>query len=150
MVSLLVSGLVAVNPGAVPGSCNARDTCGGCRDRSRSRLTGTLPLNAQRRRYPSEALDREAGKRPALEHSLRSTPRRVRMRVGDTCQAHRCAGGAVGSTRITWTKLAARNRSARFPASRCVAGQEADSCPGTDAGDAQLNMGRAHLSTAAP
>ena len=42
------------------------------------------------------------------------------MRVGDTCQAHRCAGGGVGSTRITGTELAARNRVARFPASRCT------------------------------
>jgi hypothetical protein len=38
------------------------------------------------------------------------------MRVCDTCQARRCAGGCVGSTRITCTELAARNRSARFPA----------------------------------
>ena len=38
------------------------------------------------------------------------------MRVGDRCQAHRCAGGGVGSTRITETGLAARNRRAGFPA----------------------------------
>jgi len=38
------------------------------------------------------------------------------MRVGDTCQAHRCAGGGVGSTRITETELAAGNRLAGFAA----------------------------------
>jgi len=43
------------------------------------------------------------------------------MRVDDRCQAHRCAGGGVRSTRITGTELAARNRSARFPAARCDA-----------------------------
>jgi hypothetical protein len=38
------------------------------------------------------------------------------MRLGDTCQAHRCAGGRLRSTRITRTELAARNRRADFPA----------------------------------
>ena len=38
------------------------------------------------------------------------------MRLGDRCQAHRCAGRRVGSTRITETELAARNRRAGFPA----------------------------------
>ena len=51
---------------------------------------------------------------------LRSLPRRVGMRVGDRCQAHRCAGGDVGSTRITETELAARNRRAGFPAPSCA------------------------------
>jgi hypothetical protein len=41
-------------------------------------------------------------------------PRRVGMRVCDRCQARRCAGGGLRSTRITWTELAARNRSAVF------------------------------------
>src|SRR5688572_12800971 len=40
------------------------------------------------------------------------------MRVDDRCQAHRCAGGGVGSTRITGPELAATNRSGRFPAAR--------------------------------
>ncbi len=44
--------------------------------------------SAPHRHCPSEARFREAGKRPALILSLRSRPRRVRMRVGDTCQAH--------------------------------------------------------------
>ena len=37
-----------------------------------------------------------AGKRLRFVLSLRSPPRRVRMRVGDTCQAHRCDGGFQG------------------------------------------------------
>jgi hypothetical protein len=41
------------------------------------------------------------------------------MRVDDTCQAHRCAGRPLGSTRITQDEVAARNRRARFPASHC-------------------------------
>jgi len=44
----------------------------------------------------------------------RSLPRRVRMRVGDRCQAHRCAGGRVGSTRITETELARDESPRRF------------------------------------
>ena len=70
---------------------------------------------AQRRRWPSGARFREAGKRSSLILSLRSPPRRVPMGVGDRRQAHRCAGGGVG-TRIRGIELAARNRSARFPA----------------------------------
>ncbi len=58
----------------------------------------------------------QSGKPSRLGPSLRSLPRRVGKRVGDTCQAHRCAGGSVGSTRITETELAARNRRAGFPA----------------------------------
>ena len=65
-----------------------------------------------------------SGKPSRLILSLRSLPRRVRMRVGDRCQAHRCAGGGVGSTRITETELAARNRRAGFPAPLGFADQE--------------------------
>jgi hypothetical protein len=46
------------------------------------------------------------------------------MRVDDRCQAHRCAGGGVGSTRITETELAARNRRAGFPAPQRFADRE--------------------------
>ena len=59
---------------------------------------------------------RGAGKSSRLVLSLRSPPRRVGMRLGDRCQAHRCAGGDLGSTRITETGLAARNRLSGFPA----------------------------------
>ncbi len=74
------------------------------------RLRRAAPALAVRSRLP------RSGKPSRLVPSLRSLPRRVGMRVGGRCQAHRCAGGGVGSTRITETELAARNRRAGFPA----------------------------------
>ena len=76
-------------------------------------------LSAPRRAAPALAVRGRlprSGKSSRLILSLRSLSRRVRMRLGDRCQAHRCAGGRLGSTRITQTELAARNRRAGFPA----------------------------------
>ena len=81
----------------------------GCRATMR-RPDRAAPALAVRGRLP------RSGKPSRLVPSLRSLPRRVGRRVGDRCQAHRCAGGGVGSTRITETELAARNRRAGFPA----------------------------------
>ena len=86
-----------------------------------SRIGWTLSASEDRdiggRAGSSAAAAPRAGK-PLPAHTL-SLPRRVGMRVGGTGQAHRCAGGRVGSTRITLTELAAGNRRARFPATHC-------------------------------
>src|SRR5262249_30348958 len=50
-------------------------------------------------------------------HTL-SLPRRRRMPAGGTCQAHRCAGGCLLSTRITRNEVAAMNRPMRVPAAQ--------------------------------
>ena len=42
------------------------------------------------------------------------------MRVGDMCQARRCACASVRHTRITMGEVAAKNRRARFPAAQKV------------------------------
>ena len=47
-----------------------------------------------------------------------SLPRRLWMRVGDTCQAHRCAGGPQLYADHT-DRSRRENRRARFPAARC-------------------------------
>jgi len=80
-------------------------------------------LPTQRRPCPAEAPFREP------ENGLRSYSRCARSRGEYGCawatNARRTdAPVVVRSTRITWTELAARNRSARFPAPRAETGAQ--------------------------
>jgi len=58
---------------------------------------------------------RRSAHRERARGSHPAAPRRLRMPLRDTGQAHRCVGGCVGSTRITWHEVAAMNRRARVP-----------------------------------
>ena len=74
--------VIYIDAAFTPNACVYRSPAAG--------LAGMLQLqaNAQRRYCPTAARFREAGKRSQLVLSLRSVPRRVGMRVDDTCQAH--------------------------------------------------------------
>ena len=68
------------------------------------------------------------------------------MRVGDRCQTHRCAGGGVGSTRITETELASSRLKLRVYAAqrRAHDGQRAK------AGGSGVGCGAAGLAPGLP
>ena len=80
-----------------------------CGTRRRPVPDGRRPLRPPARRLPHAGNARSARTLPL--------PRRLADGQGDICQAHRCAGGRVRSTRITRAEVDARNRYAPVPAS---------------------------------
>ncbi len=114
VVELIIGGARRVSHVGLPTQCGWRDSVG-------PRMRGMLVARRSRAGTArSGARFREAGTRPALMRSLRSTTRRVGV-VRAARVKRTDAAVVIRTTRITRTGLAARNRSARVPAARRLA-----------------------------